>query len=255
MYQQSLQDDDCAKGIIKKYIASNQYSLIDGKTTAKEVWDALIALIEHHSETLSGLNLFWTKMGIIHKHYSEGEDINDYCDFFKKENSKLPEGEAFDGPFLAQLMLMGLPHDTNWETITIVLIQAHSDPGKLTVEDVTVWLTAEWCHTTGTPESEEALAAHTSAPAKSVKKKRCKYCKAVGHLIGECQKKKAKDDEECKEKTSHKAKSSSCSGSSKPATPTVMTARDSDSSDDEAITSHFAGISHFPSQHEWSEGG
>ena len=150
--------------------------------------------------------------------------MNDYCDFFEKENSKLPEGEAFDGPFLAQLMLMGLPRDTNWETITIVLIQAHSDPGKLTVKDVTARLTAEWRRITGTPESEEALAAHTSTPAKAVKKKRCKYCKAVGHLIDECRKKKAKDDEERKEKTSRKAKPSSRSGSSKPATPTVMAA-------------------------------
>ena len=55
--------------------------------------------------------------------------------FFTLENQKLGNN-AFDNEFLAQLILMSLPQDnTNWNTVTIILLQFMSDTKKLKTSD------------------------------------------------------------------------------------------------------------------------
>ena len=131
-YEDSLLQDDKAKGIIKDYLEPSQYSVIEGKGTAKEIWDALKA---HHEVTATGMVAFWIKYGMLQKRYVEGESMLDHVDFFTKENRKLGT-KGFDDHFLAQLILMSLPRDGTWETIVVVLISAQTPDSKLKSQEV-----------------------------------------------------------------------------------------------------------------------
>ena len=59
-------------------------------------------------------------------------------------------------------MLMSLPQDnTNWNMVTIVLLQATSDTKKLTTTDVTTRLMQEYSRLIGSESTDSALAART----------------------------------------------------------------------------------------------
>jgi hypothetical protein len=131
-YEDFLLQDDKAKGIIKDYLEPSQYSVIEGKATAKEIWEALRA---HHEVTATGMVAFWIKYGMLQKQFVDGESMLDHVDFFTKENRKLGT-KGFDDHFLAQLILMSLPHDGTWETIVVVLISAQTQDSQLKSQEV-----------------------------------------------------------------------------------------------------------------------
>ena len=96
-------------------IELSKYSGLENKL-AKEVWDALSAW---HADTHTGIAMFFMKVGMLQKKYTDNNDMNMHLTFFTMENWKLRK-KAFDDEFLVQLML---PQDNvNWNTVTIVLL-------------------------------------------------------------------------------------------------------------------------------------
>ena len=138
--------------------------------------------------------MFFMKVGMLQKKYTDGNDMNMHLTFFTIENQKLRK-KVFDDEFLVQLMLMSLPQDNvNWNTATIILLQSTSDTKKLSTTDVITCLMQEYSCLTSSESTDSALAEHTSKTSKSANKlnKHCTYkpCCKQGHLEAECQMKK-----------------------------------------------------------------
>jgi hypothetical protein len=94
--------DDRAIGTISNLIEPDQFEHIDGKGTAKEAWDALS---QKHADSHTGLAVFYIKVGMLNKRYTDGESMHAHLSFFTTKNRKLDK-KAFDDEFLAQVMLM-----------------------------------------------------------------------------------------------------------------------------------------------------
>ena len=206
IYTDACRRNDQAIGMIMLKLEPPQYEDLEGKS-AKEVWDALKA---RHIGTHTGLAAFWTKKGMMEKKYTDGEDMNTHLTFFTLENRKLGK-QAFDDEFLAQLMLMSLPHDSTWETLAVVLLQSTSDTIKLKTSDVTVRLMQEYNRLTGGESADSALAARTGKSSRPSKAKiKCTYapCGKPGHTEAKCRMKKRdlenKDSGNFKEKKNEK---------------------------------------------------
>jgi len=123
-YNDACRRNDQAVGTIMTKIEPSEYSGLE-KKSAKEVWDVLKA---RHADTHTGVAAFFTKVGMLQKKYTDGDDMNMHLTFFTLENRKLGNN-AFDDEFLAQLILMSLPQDNiNWNMVTIVLLQSTSCP-------------------------------------------------------------------------------------------------------------------------------
>ena len=71
-YNESLRRNDKAVGTISNLIEVEQLAHIEGKTTAKEVWDALK---KEHADTHTGLAAFYIKVGMLNKKFTEGENM------------------------------------------------------------------------------------------------------------------------------------------------------------------------------------
>jgi transposase InsO family protein len=189
-YSDACRQNDQAVGTILTKIEPSEYSGLKNMS-AKAVWDALKA---RHADTHTGVAAFFTKVGMLQKKYTDGDDMNTHLTFFTMENRKLGT-KAFDDEFLAQLMLMSLPQDNiNWNTVTIVLLQSTSDTNKLKTSDVITRLMQEYNRLTGSESTDSALAARTGTTSKSANKsnKRCTYkpCRKQGHLEVDCRMKK-----------------------------------------------------------------
>ena len=104
-YEAACHHNDQAIGMIKTHIEPSQFEGIDKLAMAKEVWEKLALW---HKDTHTGLSVFYTKVGILEKRYTDGEDMHVHLDFLTMENWKLNK-KAFDDEFLAQIMLMSLP--------------------------------------------------------------------------------------------------------------------------------------------------
>jgi len=200
-YNDACRRNDQAVGTIMTKIEPSEYSGLE-KKSAKEVWDVLKA---RHADTHTGVAAFFTKVGMLQKKYTDGDDMNTHLTFFTLENRKLGNN-AFDDEFLAQLMLMSLPQDNiNWNTVTIVLLQSTSDTNKLKTSDVTTRLMQEYSRLTGSESTDSALAARAGKSA-TKSNKRCTYkpCRKQGHLEVDCYMKKRdqkqKDEGSSKEK-------------------------------------------------------
>ncbi len=165
-------------------IEPSQYEDLEDKS-AKEVWDTLKA---RHAGTHTGLAAFYTKVGMLEKKYTDGDDMNSHLTFFSMENRKLGKN-AFDDEFLAQLMLMSLPRDSTWETLVVVLLQSTSDTNKLKTSNVTTRLMQEYCCLTSTESIDSALTTRAGKSSKLPKAQvRCTYkpCCKSGHTEAEC---------------------------------------------------------------------
>jgi len=125
--------NDKAVGTICALIEPEQFEYVKDKTTAKEVWDTLKA---KHANVNTGLTAFYTKIGMLEKKYTDGEDLHAHFNFIIMENRKLGK-KAFDDEFLAQILLMSLPRDSvTWETLTVALLQAATETTPLKSDDV-----------------------------------------------------------------------------------------------------------------------
>ena len=187
-YEAACRRNDQAIGMIKTHIEPSQFEGIDKLPTAKEVWEKLVL---RHKDTHTGLSAFYTKVGILEKKYTDGEDMHTHLDFLTMENRKLDK-KAFDDEFLAQIMLMSLPRDSTWETVVVVLLQSASDTTPLSTTIVSTKLMQEYRRITGGEHADSALAARQakSSSSSSKAKKRCNYCKFTGQIEVECCKKK-----------------------------------------------------------------
>ena len=91
---------------------------------------------KYNTNVHTGLATFYTKMGILEKKYTDGEDLHTHFSHITMENQKLQQ-KGFDNEFLAQILLMSLPQDnTTWSTLIVTLIQATTDSNPLKSEDV-----------------------------------------------------------------------------------------------------------------------
>ena len=154
-------------------IEPSEYSGLENKS-AKEVWDALL---EQHADMHTGVAVFFMKVGMLQKKYTDNDNMNMHLTFFTMENRKL-EKKAFDDEFLVQLMLMSLPQDNvNWNMVTIVLLQGTSDNRKPSTTDVIMYLLQEYSHLTSSESTDSALAAHAGKSSKPANKsnKHCTY--------------------------------------------------------------------------------
>ena len=132
----------------------------------------LISITHKHT----GIAMFFTKVGMLQKRYTDGDDMNMHLTLFTNENQKLGKN-AFDDEFLVQLMLMSLPQDnTNWN-VTIIILQSTSDTKKLSTTDVTTHLMQEYSCLTSSESTDSALASCTGKTSKSANKlnKHCTY--------------------------------------------------------------------------------
>ena len=161
--------------------------------TAKEVWDTLKT---KHANTCHSLAAFYTRVGMLTKVFTEGKSMHTHLTFFIMENHKL-DTKAFNDKFLAQLMLMPLPHDSTWELLTVALLQSTSDTNPLTAADVTSHLMQEYCCLESTDGADSAmLAARYGRSTKPPdKRKKCDHCDFKGHIIEECQMRKREEGE------------------------------------------------------------
>jgi gag-polypeptide of LTR copia-type len=150
--------DDKAAGILIEIIEEDQEHHIENYKCAKDIWDHLKKV---HEESHTGIPTFYTKIGILEKKYEDGESMQMHIDFLLRENNKLAAaGKAFNNEFMAQILLMSLPHPSLWETITVTLLQSTSNPKKLSMHDVSACLLQEAAHLTGsasTATSDSAL--------------------------------------------------------------------------------------------------
>ena len=185
-YKSAYHCNDQATGMIKTHIKASQYEGLDSKL-AKQVWDTLIM---RHRGIHTGLSVFYMKVGILKKKYTNGENMHEHLNFLTMENRKLGTKD-FDDNFLAQVMLMLLPCKSTWETLIAVLLQSTSDNKPLTTTDVTMQLMQEHCHLNSN-DTDSALAACSTKKAGSSKRSKCQcgYCKKLGHTENECWKKK-----------------------------------------------------------------
>ena len=174
--------------MIKTHIKPSQFEGIDKLPTVKEVWEKLVL---QHKDTHTGLSMFYTKVGILEKKYTDGEDMHAHLYFLTMENCKLDK-KAFNDKFLTQIMLMLLPQDSTWETIVVVLLQSSSNTTPLSTTIVSTKLMQEYRHITGGEHADSVLTAcQANSSSSSLKaKKQCNYCKFMGHIEVECCKKK-----------------------------------------------------------------
>ena len=107
-YEAACCRNDQVIGMIETHIEPSQFEGIDKFPTAKEVWEKLVL---RHKDTHTGLSAFYTKVGILEKKYTDGEDMHTHLDFLTMENRKFDK-KAFDNEFLTQIMLMSLPRDS-----------------------------------------------------------------------------------------------------------------------------------------------
>jgi hypothetical protein len=155
-YNETLRRNDRAVGTIRSIIAEDQLQHIDGKTSAKEVWDTLA---EKHKDSSSGLAAYYIKIGILEKKYDEEESMHTHLSFIQSENRKLGP-KAFDDEFLAQIMLISLPRDSTWETLVVSHLQSITSTTKLNSLDVVSRLMQEYRRITGiNPSTDSALLA------------------------------------------------------------------------------------------------
>lgn len=242
-YNEALRRNDRAIGTIRSLVEDDQLVHLDGLTSAKQVWDTLK---EKHKDSAAGLAAYYIKIGTLEKRYSDESDetMLAHLNFITLENRKLGS-KAFDDEFLAQIMLMSLPHNSTWETLVVSLLQSVTDASPLKSIDITARLMQEWRRLTGNTESADSAMAAKVRKEKSFsgkKKKRCGYCKYTGHDEDECRRKK--NDEENKGKkgknTAHVAQASS------------------EDSDDKSTSekAHLASVfAEFPSHSEqWEDG-
>ena len=132
-YNEHQRRNDRAVGAINLLIEPDQFEYTKDLTTAQEVWEKLK---EKHANVHTRLAAFYTKMGILKKKYTEGEDLHAHFSHILMENRKLQK-KGFDDEFLAQILLMSLPQDnTTWSTLIVTLIQATMDSNPLKSEDV-----------------------------------------------------------------------------------------------------------------------
>jgi hypothetical protein len=186
-YSECLRHNDKAIGTISNLVEVDQLTHIKGKTTAKEVWDALK---KEHADMHTGLAAFYTKVGMLSKKYTKGENMHMHLLFLTTENRKLGM-KAFNDEFLAQVMLMSLPRDSTWETLVVALLQSTNDQAPLTSTNITSRLMQEYCRCTGTKASDSTLLASHNNKSKSSKssdkkKKICDYCHYTDHTMEEC---------------------------------------------------------------------
>jgi hypothetical protein len=73
---------------------------------------------------------------MLNKKYTDGESMHAHLSFLSTENHKLAT-KALDNKFLAQIMLISLPHDSTWETLVVALLQSTNDKIPLTGVNVT----------------------------------------------------------------------------------------------------------------------
>ncbi|KAF8235165.1 hypothetical protein L208DRAFT_1376586 [Tricholoma matsutake] len=163
-----LHRDDHAISIIISLLDKNhQQTFTSEGLTLKALWDKIK---EEHKNENTGLAAFFIKHGIIKKCFNlDGVDPGSktlfsltqaHLNHLILENKKLGD-KAFDDEFVAQLILMSLPHHTTWETLVVSLLQNST---KLTVTDVTAHLLSEAQHLDedhdGSLSSSSALLAH-----------------------------------------------------------------------------------------------
>jgi len=235
--------NDRAVGIICLLIEADQFEYIKDKTTAKDVWDTLKA---KHANINTGLAAFYTKIGMLEKKYTDGEDIHAHFNFIIMENHKLGK-KAFDDEFLAQVLLMSLPRDSvTWETLTVALLQAATDTTPLKSDDVMRRCMVQHQRLNGTDSPASALAASRSsskgkAGQAAKQKKKCNFCKYLGHTEDECQKKKAQEANRTSGSTDGNK------GKGKPKANVASTSEGS-SQDEETVQASLTSILHeFPS--------
>ena len=83
--------------MIKTHIEPSQFKGIDKLPMVKEVWEKLVLW---HKDTHMGLSAFYTKVGILEKKYTDGEDMHTHLDFLTMENRKLDKKAFNDGSSL-----------------------------------------------------------------------------------------------------------------------------------------------------------
>ena len=123
----------------------------------------------------TGVTVFFMKVRMLQKKYTDSNDMNTHLMFFTMENQKLGKN-ASDDKFLVQLILMSLPQDNiNWNMVTIIFLQSTSDTNKLKTSDVTTCLMQEYSHLTGSVSTYSALAVCTGKTSKLANKSN-KHC-------------------------------------------------------------------------------
>ena len=166
--------------------------LID-KTTAKEAWEALRALADVHSAAgklqvlneLLNLKFSFPEDGNITVYFSRVQEI---------KNKLVNISENISDNLLLLLALKGLPDV--WKTEKAVLMSTTT--GDLTFEDVFAKLLAAEKRNEDTRE-EELSAVALVAKARGYKMKQtrtCHLCGERGHLMADCDIKKAKEKRE-----------------------------------------------------------
>ena len=190
-YNEALQCNDRAIGIITQSVEPEQLSHFKDETTAKGTWNALKA---QHANVNTGLTAFYIKVCMLEKKYVDGEDLHAHFNTIILENRKLGL-KGFDDEFLAQLLLMSLPFDSvTWESLTVSLLQSVNDSNTLKSEDVVKRCMVQYQRLNGT---DSAMAATTSSRSKKDKQKKkattkqCGYCGYTNHTEDGCRKKKA----------------------------------------------------------------
>ncbi|KAF8227902.1 hypothetical protein L208DRAFT_1379584 [Tricholoma matsutake] len=81
-YESACCCNDQAVGMIKTHIEASQYEGLNNKS-AKEVWDTLVT---RHKGIHTGLSVFYMKLAILKKKYTDREDMHEHLNFLTMEN-------------------------------------------------------------------------------------------------------------------------------------------------------------------------
>jgi gag-polypeptide of LTR copia-type len=120
--------------------------MIAGSRNAKEVWTRLTAAhkVEHNSMTA-----FYTTIALLKQEYKDGKSMQQHISSYLTDNHLLYQigpKHMLSNEFLAQLLLMSLPHPSNWEIIVISFINAATNSSPLTFQNVSTQLLQEASH-------------------------------------------------------------------------------------------------------------
>ena len=82
-YSEFMHRNNRAIGTISNLIEADKLVHIEGKVTVEEAWEALKT---KHADTYCGLAAFYTKVRMLAKGYTEGENMHSHLTFFTTES-------------------------------------------------------------------------------------------------------------------------------------------------------------------------
>ncbi len=129
--------DAKAFNLIVENIDDSHLSLFEDPPVNSSSQIAYGRLLTKYTDTLSGVNAFYTKMELVEHQYTEGDSITELVAFFRTKNARLAGmNKDFDGETLAFLILRSLPKTQEWKNVISNIIQSQSSGSSLMVSIV-----------------------------------------------------------------------------------------------------------------------